>query len=260
MRKYTEEEQALIDGVEFGIDYGLELDPEDVAEYHRLTGSSCNILKEAAGIKTEGKIIVKEEQRCGFGYKPCTEEVDFSILVPEIHIKGKGKNMNTGLFDKKGTPIKIGDRTRLVLEDGEVREFDVCFKTVSRTVKCHPDFIDKYRKVAITGVVFCWNGYDLFPCVDKNGVFDTAKMEVIENSTDGKTPRMSDKQEAIMNFAVAVLAEVAECAKQEDSPLYDGDKEVDCFVKLSDVEKSINKYLNEQALKQMGECKGGKNI
>ena len=52
-------------------------------------------------------------------------------------------------------------------------------------------------------------------------------------------------KETIMNFAVAVLAEVGECAKQEDSPIYEGDKEVDSFVRLSDVENSINKYLNE---------------
>lgn len=49
----------------------------------------------------------------------------------------------------------------------------------------------------------------------------------------------------IMNFAVAVLAEVAEYAKQEDSPLYKGDEEIDSFVRLSDVNKAINKYLNE---------------
>lgn len=87
--------------------------------------------------------------------------------------------MNTGLFDKNGSPINIGDRTRLILDDGEVREFDVCFKTVNRTVKCPPDFDDEYAKVAITGIVFCWNCYDLFPCVDENGVMDTSKMEVI---------------------------------------------------------------------------------
>lgn len=50
---------------------------------------------------------------------------------------------------------------------------------------------------------------------------------------------------AVMNFAVAVLAEVAECAKQEDAPLYEGDREVDSFVKLSDVNDAINKHLNE---------------
>lgn len=48
----------------------------------------------------------------------------------------------------------------------------------------------------------------------------------------------------IMNFAVAVMAEVAKCAKQEDSPLYEGDKEIDYFVRLSDVNDAINKHLN----------------
>lgn len=87
--------------------------------------------------------------------------------------------MVTGLVDKNGTPINIGDRTRLILDNGEVREFEVCFKTVIRKVKNHPTFDDEYSKVAITGVVFCWNGYDLFPCVDENGIADTSKMEVI---------------------------------------------------------------------------------
>ncbi|MBA4697819.1 MAG: hypothetical protein H2212_00145 [Ruminococcus sp.] len=87
--------------------------------------------------------------------------------------------IETGLKDKNGTPIRVGDKTRLVLCDGEVREFDVCFKTVVRTVKSHPDFDDEYAKVAITGIVFCWEGYDLFPCVDGNDVSDTSEMEVI---------------------------------------------------------------------------------
>lgn len=87
--------------------------------------------------------------------------------------------MNTGLFDKNGKQIKVGDRTKLVLDDGEVREFDVCLKTVNRIVKCHPDFDDEYSKVAITDFVFCWNGYDLFPCVDGNGISDVLKMEVV---------------------------------------------------------------------------------
>ena len=51
-------------------------------------------------------------------------------------------------------------------------------------------------------------------------------------------------KEAIMNFAVAVLAEVGECAKQEGAPIYEGDKEVDMWVRLSDVEDAINKQLN----------------
>ena len=90
--------------------------------------------------------------------------------------------MNTGLFDKNGTPINVGDRTRLVLEDGEVREFDVCFKTVQRTtIKTlrgfHPESVD----VAITGIFFCWKGSDLLPCVDEEGISDTEKMEVIRS-------------------------------------------------------------------------------
>ena len=52
------------------------------------------------------------------------------------------------------------------------------------------------------------------------------------------------EKEAIMNFAVAVLAEVGEFAKQEDAPIYEGDKEVDMWVRLSDVEDAINKHLN----------------
>lgn len=47
-------------------------------------------------------------------------------------------------------------------------------------------------------------------------------------------------KEAIMNFSVAVLAEVGERAK----PIYEGDKEVDMWVRLSDVEDAINKHLN----------------
>lgn len=87
--------------------------------------------------------------------------------------------MNTGLFDKNGQEIKIGDRTRLILDDGEVREFDVCFKTVTRIVKNHPSFVDKYSKVSITGVVFQWKNYELFPCLDENGISDVSKMEIV---------------------------------------------------------------------------------
>ena len=85
----------------------------------------------------------------------------------------------TGFTDKNSNPIKIGDRVRLILDDGEVREFDVSFKTVKRKVVCHADFIDDVADVMIAGVVFEWNGYDLFPCVDEFGICDTSKMEII---------------------------------------------------------------------------------
>lgn len=89
--------------------------------------------------------------------------------------------MNTGLCDKNGTPINIGDKTRLVLKDGEVREFDVCFKTVQRTtIKALRGFEPESVDVSITRIFFCWNGDDLLPCVDENGVSDVEKMEVIK--------------------------------------------------------------------------------
>lgn len=55
LRQFTERQQALIDGVEFGIDYGLEVAPEDIEEYHRLTGSSCNMIKEMELKRNEPK-------------------------------------------------------------------------------------------------------------------------------------------------------------------------------------------------------------
>ncbi|MGN0331506.1 MAG: hypothetical protein ACI4D9_00520 [Lachnospiraceae bacterium] len=60
-----------------------------------------------------------------------------------------------------------------------------------------------------------------------------------------KTEKEIAKDE-IMNFAVAILAEVAEFAKQEDAPIYEGDKEVDQWVRLSDVNVAINKHLNSE--------------
>ncbi len=35
-------------------------------------------------------------------------------------------------------------------------------------------------EVSITGIFFCWEGYDLLPCIDENGISDVAKMEVIQ--------------------------------------------------------------------------------
>lgn len=90
--------------------------------------------------------------------------------------------MGTGLKDKNGKEIKVGDQTRLELPDGSVRVFDVKEKTVVREVVSHPDFDVPTAKVSITGIVFEWNGYDLFPCIDDNGVPDNEKMEVIEKN------------------------------------------------------------------------------
>lgn len=95
------------------------------------------------------------------------------------------QKIETGLFDKNGTPINIGDKTRIVLENGEVREFDVCFKTVQRTtVKTYPGFEPETADVSITGIFFCWDGMNMLPCVDENGISDVEKMEVIKPCED----------------------------------------------------------------------------
>lgn len=39
--KFSDRQQALINGVEFALDNGLEISPGDAAEYHELTGSRC---------------------------------------------------------------------------------------------------------------------------------------------------------------------------------------------------------------------------
>lgn len=101
--------------------------------------------------------------------------------------------MKTGLYDKHGKEIKTGDRTRLVLDNGEIREFDVCFKTVKRTtIKTLKGFSPESVDVAITGIFFCWNGNDLLPCVDENGISDTEKMEIIRKRAPG-LPRQTVK-------------------------------------------------------------------
>lgn len=40
-----------------------------------------------------------------------------------------------------------------------------------------------------------------------------------------------------------LLDEVTKCAIQEDAPIYEGDKEIDMWVRLSDVKAAINKYF-----------------
>lgn len=72
----------------------------------------------------------------------------------------------------------------MILPNGEIRHFKVSIKSVVREVLTHPDFDDEFSKVEITGIVFEWNGYELFPCVDTYTVPDYKVMEVIGNIFD----------------------------------------------------------------------------
>lgn len=90
----------------------------------------------------------------------------------------------TGMPDKNRKMIWENDITKLVLPNGEVRYFKVSFKKVIRKVLCHPDFDDDVAKVELNAICFEWNGYELFPCIDENGISDVSKMEVVGNIFD----------------------------------------------------------------------------
>lgn len=87
---------------------------------------------------------------------------------------------STGMVDENENEIYSGDLTELDV-DGEKRLFEVQIRQVVRKVKSHPDFYDEYAKVAIQGVVFLWEGYELFPCIDGQGVIDTSRMRIVGN-------------------------------------------------------------------------------
>lgn len=55
--------------------------------------------------------------------------------------------------------------------------------------------------------------------------------------------RKNDIKRGIIDFSVAVISEIAEYAKQEDAPIYEGDEVVDYFVRLSDVNEAVCQYL-----------------
>ena len=53
------------------------------------------------------------------------------------------------------------------------------------------------------------------------------------------------KQNAVTNFAVAVLAECTERAGYEEKPICDDeDGIVDYYIRLSDVQEAINKFID----------------
>lgn len=85
-----------------------------------------------------------------------------------------------GLRDKHGDVIHVGDRTRLILDDGEIREFEVVFETRKRNINTYEGFDPDSVDVVITGIFFKWEDSYLLPCVDNDGISDVRKMEIIK--------------------------------------------------------------------------------
>lgn len=83
-------------------------------------------------------------------------------------------------------------------------------------------------------------------------------LELIAGEDMGKLINKQDaidkiKKETLINYSVAVMADVVESAKRRDAPIYEEDKE-NPLVRLADVENAINKYLNIQNLVTVYKC------
>ena len=87
------------------------------------------------------------------------------------------------------------------------------------------------------------NRQDAINTAAKDYRYESDRITALQNLTIISEEKI--KIDAITNYSVAVLADITECAIQEDAPIYEGDKEIDLWVRLSDVEDIINKYLNQ---------------
>ena len=144
--------------------------------------------------------------------------------------------MRTGLTDRDGDDIHVGDTVALEVE-GAIRLFRVEYKTVNREVLSHPDFDAEKSKVAITGIVFCWHGYDLFPCVDENGIPDNEKM-VIHEYAELNEDDLDALDDAEIDAMPPKLVEIdcRNCARCGDEG---------CLVYGNDVEIAINRCVHD---------------
>ncbi len=114
-RKFTERQQALIDGVEFGMDHNLELDPEDVAEYHRLTGSSSAYIENMGKYR---KYLIKYARKAGITPREanrhllCRKTAVSCYGLFEKDLKWFDRDLPDGLKTYRDYPI--GSKVRLV--------------------------------------------------------------------------------------------------------------------------------------------------
>lgn len=122
-------------------------------------------------IKTELNVVKQRFKKKVEGFTEISSELEDNYFM---------NDRETGLVDRNGNAIKIGDTLRLILDDGSVRCFKVCYKTVKRKIFCNPVFEDETADVYITGIVFCWNGYDLFPKANITGESDLERMEIVK--------------------------------------------------------------------------------
>ena len=90
------------------------------------------------------------------------------------------EGLKTGMFDKNNREIKVGDKTRLDLDDGTTRVFDVVFDRVIREIKVLDGFEPGIKRMLVCGIFFVWHGNYLLPVVDDRGELDTHKMEIID--------------------------------------------------------------------------------
>lgn len=87
--------------------------------------------------------------------------------------------------DKRGNEMYENDITELEV-DGEIRRFVVKEKEIERNVKILESFNGGYQKMKLKTIVFEFEGHDLLPCIDGDGICDTEKMTIIGNIFENK--------------------------------------------------------------------------